>query len=123
MRILVVDDDEAIRRLLMLELTALGHEVLEADDGLAALEVARREEPDLVLLDFLMPRLNGADTLRRLREDGFPGRVVFVTALSPSLREELSAGEAPDGILRKPFRRRDVLDCLVSVGTAQVGES
>jgi DNA-binding response OmpR family regulator len=69
MRILVVDDDPSIRRLLSVQLGLAGHEVYIADDGGAALASLEREVPDMVVLDVMMPVLDGWQVLEALRED------------------------------------------------------
>ena len=66
--VLVVDDDESVRRLLAFELAPYGLKILEAQDGREAIELARSEKPDAILLDVLMPGLDGWQTLRALKE-------------------------------------------------------
>ena len=66
--VLVVDDDESVRRLLAFELAPYGLKILEARDGREAIELARSEKPDVILLDVLMPGLDGWQTLRALKE-------------------------------------------------------
>ena len=68
-RVLVVDDEQSIRLLCQVNLGASGIGVLEADDGETALELARREQPDLILLDVMMPGLDGWSVARELAED------------------------------------------------------
>jgi two-component system KDP operon response regulator KdpE len=80
-RILVVDDDPDIRLLLRLELSAEGHTIAEAGDGQAALGVLEREPVDLVLLDIMMPVLDGWEVLRTLESAASPP-IVVVTALA-----------------------------------------
>ena len=80
-RILVVDDDPDIRLLLRLELSAEGHTIVEAGDGEAALAALERGPVDLVLLDIMMPVLDGWGVLRSL-ESAVPPPVVVVTALA-----------------------------------------
>lgn len=115
MRILVADDDDSIRRLLAAYVTSAGHEVLEAADGEEAVELAVRERPDLVLVDVLMPRLDGFGTVARLRGLRFPGRIALVTALNGP-EAEPPPGSAPDAFLPKPFLRADVTRLLAALG-------
>ena len=65
--ILIVDDDEHTRKLLRLILMRAGHDVVEACDGFEALELVETAVPDLIILDVLMPNLDGFATLRRIR--------------------------------------------------------
>jgi diguanylate cyclase (GGDEF)-like protein len=104
-RILIADDDEDIRAYLEVTLALEGYEVLEAVDGVEALEEARSGAPDLVLLDVMMPRMDGLEVLRRLREDARTAHlpVVLLTARSQASDtvEGLDAGA--DSYLTKPF--------------------
>jgi diguanylate cyclase (GGDEF)-like protein len=104
-RVLVADDDEDIRTYLEVTLSLNGFEVVEAWDGVDALEKARRGEPDVILLDVMMPRMNGLEVLRRLREDARTAHlpIVLLTARGQSTDtvEGLDAGA--DGYLTKPF--------------------
>src|SRR6266511_5543347 len=68
-RILAVDDEERVVRLLQIRLGAMGYEVVPAYDGEAALRLVAESRPDLVLLDVMMPKLDGFEVLRRLKED------------------------------------------------------
>lgn len=112
MRLLVADDDEAIRRLLSLELRALGAEVFEASDGEEAVALALELRPDGVFLDVLMPKRNGYEALAEMRAGGYVGRVVMVTALGSEGSQHLSGAVQPDDFLTKPFRHRDVRACF-----------
>ena len=81
-RILIAEDEPYIYRMLEFRLNSLGHEIIRAVDGAEALELAARENPDLVLLDVMMPVLDGFQVLRRLKSDdetkGIP--VIMLTA-------------------------------------------
>lgn len=88
-RILLVDDDELFRESLAHNLLDAGFEVTEVDNGPAALDLlAAGPAPDLVLLDWKMPGMNGIEVLRRMRESGVGLPVVFLTALSNQIYEE-----------------------------------
>lgn len=79
-RVLVVDDDPAVREALVSSLRSEGYEVAEAGDGVAALRQVEREKPDLVVLDVLMPRMDGLTACRRLRARGEWLPVLMLTA-------------------------------------------
>lgn len=123
MKVLVADDDEAIRRLLVLELRTRGAEVLEAADGEEAVERAMEFRPDGVFLDVLMPRMNGYDALAKLRSLGYAGRVIMVTALNTETSQHLDSGVRPDDVLAKPFRRKDVQACWERFLAALLGRA
>ncbi|WP_050724552.1 response regulator [Vulgatibacter incomptus] len=117
-KIVIADDDDAVRRLLALAIGSFGHEIVEARDGLEAVERVLAHQPDAVFLDVLMPRMNGLEALSRLREQGYGGKIVVISALAGSQSPELETDIPPDAILAKPFRRRDVGDCLVRLAAS-----
>ena len=112
MKVLIADDDQTIRALLTDMLVDLGHEVVAAANGAEAVELAAREQPDAVILDFLMPKLSGIDALKAMRERGLGMPAVLLTAISDSSMRELEGFEAPDAILEKPFKRRTIEKAL-----------
>lgn len=77
-KILVVDDEADVRRFLTAVLVKRGYETVVAADGREAFEVARRERPDLVILDLMMPNQSGTDFYRRLSKDPDLGRVPII---------------------------------------------
>ena len=108
-RILVVDDEPDIRQILRTVLEQEGHEVVEADDGLSAYEVARERPFDLVLLDAIMPGMDGYQLLEKLLGvDDFAAPVIMVTGRSDAegMFKEMSGG-AIDHI-GKPFTLDEV---------------
>jgi CheY-like chemotaxis protein len=112
--ILVVDDEKAIRELLCRVLTIAGYEVEEAADGYEALERVARRRPDLILLDLMMPVLDGWTVLDRLRETLDPPPVVVVSAYLDRGRA-VAAGAS--GYIGKPFRSAELLDTCQRVLT------
>jgi diguanylate cyclase (GGDEF)-like protein len=110
-KVLIVDDDPAIRRLIAAILEREGFELVEAENGRQALDVARAESPDLVLLDVMMPELDGVEVCRMLRADprtrGTSVIMLTARALSADVLIGLSAGA--DDYVIKPFHPVEVL--------------
>lgn len=110
-RLLVCDDEKLIRDLLVRTLTARGFEVDEASDGEAALAEIRRSRPDLVLLDVMMPRMDGLEVVRALRADadlrGVQVIVLTARASQDALKEVLATGA--DDYIAKPFHLGEVI--------------
>lgn len=100
-RILIVDDDPQFRRVLRIALLAKGHEVREAASGADALTIVSTDTPQLALVDWQMPGLDGLQTCRAIhRSSDIP--VIMVTAKNQSDREEALAAGAVDYVT-KPF--------------------
>ncbi len=113
-RVLVVDDEPQVVWMLQFSLEAEGYQTFAARDGIAALEEIREHRPELMLLDIMMPLLDGWSVLERLRdlpEDERP-RVVVVSARS-SLRDRAKAAElGADAFVPKPFSVDDLIHVL-----------
>jgi CheY-like chemotaxis protein len=108
MKVLIADDDRTIRALLTDMLVDLGHVVVAASNGAEAVEMAARENPHVVILDFLMPKLSGLDALKAMRERGLAMPAVLLTAISDTSMREVEGVEAPDSVLEKPFKKRTI---------------
>ena len=82
-KVLVIDDDKNLRDALRVALETAGLAVLEADNGAEGLAMAKKYKPDLTLLDIMMPKMNGQETLRELRKDewGKTAQVLLLTSL------------------------------------------
>ncbi len=113
--ILVVDDDEGVRRLFVYELAPLGIQVLEARDGRSALEIAASERPDAILLDVLMPGLDGWETLRLLKERP-ETRNIPVVILSVVDNRAFGLSLGAFDYLVKPVEISTLLDSLSRAG-------
>lgn len=107
-RLLVVDDEPAILDVLATSLRFLGYEVTEASGGREALTAVRETAPHLVLLDVMLPDLDGFDVVRRLRQGGSTVPVVFLTARESG--EDVVGGLdlGADDYITKPFRLAEV---------------
>jgi two-component system alkaline phosphatase synthesis response regulator PhoP len=108
-RILVVDDEESIVKLVEYNLTQAGYEVLTADNGLQALEIVREERPDLLILDLMLPGLNGMDVCQRLRKDGFNTSIIMLTARDDEIDRILGLEMGADDYVTKPFSPRELV--------------
>lgn len=113
--ILIVDDEASIRKYLAVTLGDGGYRVVEAADGVEALEQVHAERPDLVITDIIMPRMNGFEFVRRLRSDPAVARtsVVFITAVfyaeeTRSLAQECGVTQ----LIPKPFKPDQVLSAV-----------
>ena len=108
-RVLVVDDDPPLRRMLERTLLAEGFEVTLAHDGGAALLAAERSAPDVIVLDVAMPALDGLAVCRRLRSKGLPTPILMLTARDavPDRVAGLEAGA--DDYLVKPFAVQELI--------------
>ncbi len=108
-RILVVDDDRAVRESLRRSLSFNGYNVLLAEDGVEALDVITNDRPDAVILDVMMPRLDGLEVCRRLRSAGDDLPVLVLTARD-SVSERVAGLDAgADDYLPKPFALEELL--------------
>ncbi|WP_030442147.1 response regulator transcription factor [Actinoplanes subtropicus] len=109
MRILVVEDDAAVRDSLARTLRFEGHRVDTAEDGVQALEAVRSAEPDAMILDVSMPRLDGLQTCRLLRADGVVLPILMLTARD-SVGDRVAGLDAgADDYLVKPFALQELL--------------
>lgn len=99
-KILVVDDDAAILTQLCARLSAAGHAVVTAVDGIEATTVATRERPDLVVLDFILPGANGAKVHQRLRNNATNGALTPVIFLTGAPLEEVRMAVDIDAMTR-----------------------
>lgn len=100
--LLLVEDDVTLRETLALNLRNAGYEVVTAGDGVAALEAARRREPDLVLLDLMLPELDGLTVCRAIREFS-QTPIIILTARTGELDKIVGLESGADDYLTKPF--------------------
>jgi CheY-like chemotaxis protein len=114
-KVLIADDDRLVRALLHEMLVDMGHTVVEAENGQEAVELCARESPDVVILDFLMPKLSGLDALQAMRRRGHTMPALLLTAISDSSLRAMEGFDVPDAILGKPFKRRQIEKALARV--------
>ena len=125
-RVLVVDDEPALSELLSMALRYEGWDVRTAGDGLAAVRAARDFRPDAVVLDMMLPDLDGLEVLRRLRADGGDVPVLFLTAKDAVEDRVAGLTAGGDDYVTKPFSLEEVvarLRALVRRTAVLVGDS
>jgi two-component system response regulator MprA len=106
--VLVVDDDDIIRRVVRTVLEADDFQVVEAKDGDEAIQKVSTDHPLVVVLDVMMPGLDGVEVCRRVRADGT--KVLMLTARDDADVEQASKDAGADGFLAKPFSSVELLD-------------
>ncbi|MCI0531207.1 MAG: response regulator [candidate division Zixibacteria bacterium] len=114
-KILVVDDDDTIRYLLMDTLSALGYRTVGAADGEDALVKIDQGNIDLVISDIRMPRLNGVNLLRRIKEKNPDLPVLIITAYNYAYTKDQVLQSGADGFLAKPFRINRIEEQIESI--------
>ncbi|MCU0697409.1 MAG: response regulator transcription factor [Myxococcaceae bacterium] len=114
-RILVVEDDLSILTGLSMSLRSDGYEVLQAQDGKAGLQKALDESPDLVVLDLMMPQLNGYEVLEELRKRGSKVPVIVLSARGMERDKVMGLDLGADDYLVKPFSLGELLARIRSV--------
>lgn len=108
-RILIVEDEAQLARMLELELGYEGYEVCKAGNGWEGLEMAKSQHPDLVLLDIMLPELSGLEVLRRLRRDGDDVPVVLLTARDNVADKVAGLDAGANDYITKPFAIEELL--------------
>jgi CheY-like chemotaxis protein len=118
MKVLVIDDEEDNRQIANLALTMIGgFTVIEAENGEVGLNMAITEKPDVILLDFVMPVMNGLETLKALRVNPVTEKipVIFVSTKSLQEREKELFDAGAQGILQKPFNPTQLPEKIKSI--------
>ena len=109
MKILVVDDEQAVRESLRRSLRFNGYEVLTANDGLEAVETVRAENPELLILDVMMPNMDGLEVCRTLRSEGWDRPILVLTARDGVSDRVAGLDAGADDYLPKPFALEELL--------------
>ena len=116
-KILVVDDDRVIQQLIEVNLELEGYEVVKASNGEEALAMFASERPDLVILDVMMPKLNGKDVCRKLKSDPETAKtpIIFLSARAQEIDVEAGLELGADAYVTKPFDPSTLLDTVSSL--------
>ena len=118
-RVLICDDDPVILRLLEVNLELEGYQVLSAHNGQEALEIAQNELPDLIVMDIMMPRLNGYEAAEVLKSNTDTASIPVVFLSAKAQQSDIDRGKAygVDEYLTKPFDPGDLLDVVERLTT------
>jgi DNA-binding response OmpR family regulator len=113
-KILIADDNQQIRMLVKAALRTCECEILESEDGEAAVELAIAEKPDLILLDVMMPKLDGFEVLHflRLRPELGGCRIVMLTTATATADRQRGQDEGADDYMVKPFEATALRDIV-----------
>ncbi|MCI0475236.1 MAG: response regulator [Anaerolineales bacterium] len=116
-RILVADDDPFIRQLVVFTLKTRGYEILEASNGAAALALARQTQPDLVVLDVLMPEMTGLQVTKTLSQDPATAHIPIVILSANAQQSDIDAGLASGAVayLVKPFEPKILAERVAEI--------
>jgi len=114
-RLLIVEDDPTLRQALTFNLAREGYEVTSAADGESALEAARNERLDLVLLDVMLPGMSGVEVLRVLRREGITTPVIILSAKGDEIDRVVGLKVGADDYVAKPFSRPELLARIEAV--------
>ncbi|MAR08008.1 MAG: DNA-binding response regulator [Cyanobium sp. NAT70] len=118
-KILVVDDEAAVRRVLVMRLQLSGYQVICAEDGEEALELFHREAPDLIVLDVMLPKLDGFAVCRRLRAESCVP-IIFLSAVEAISERVAGLDLGADDYLPKPFSPKE-LEARIATILRRVG--
>ena len=108
-RILIVEDETNIVDILSFNLEREGYDTMEAYDGQTGLQLAREQNPDLILLDLMLPKLSGFDVCRQLRQEGLSTPIIILTAREEEEDKVYGLELGADDYITKPFAMRELL--------------
>jgi DNA-binding response OmpR family regulator len=108
-KILVVEDEPALQETLVYNLGKQGYTVEAAGDGITALETARKLNPDLILLDIMLPGLDGVEVCKTLRREKFESPIIMLTARDEEIDRVVGLEIGADDYLTKPFSMRELI--------------
>ncbi|PWF99420.1 response regulator transcription factor [Levilactobacillus bambusae] len=114
-KVLVVDDEPSIVTLLEYNLRAAGHEVVSASDGETALNLAMTQSFDVILLDLMLPKLDGLEVTKRLRQEKVTTPIIIITAKNNEFDKVFGLELGADDYITKPFAPREVLARIKAV--------
>ena len=116
-RVLVVDDEKFVRELIKIKLGRCGLTVLEATNGLEAVEMAKSLKPDMILMDVMMPKMNGFVACQQLKADPDTARIpiVMLTARGEQANQEQGLASGAADYMSKPFSPQKLAELVIEI--------
>lgn len=116
-KILIVDDELFVRELIKIKLKLYGLEIIEGSNGFEAIELALREKPDLILLDLMMPKMDGFEACEKLKADPNTAKIpiLILTARGEQVFKERGEAVGAAGIVTKPFSPQRLAEMVMEV--------
>src|SRR5512133_3387065 len=113
-KILIVEDEESLLKLESILLTSKGYEVRGVPNGMAALESLKEEQPDLILLDIMLPEIDGFEVCRRIKSEPTTKHIPIIMLTAKKSREDMARGEqvGADWYITKPFKSAMVIETI-----------
>ncbi len=111
-RILIIDDEAQMVQMVQMRLEAVGYEVIKAHDGQTGLEMAKQENPDLIILDVMMPKMDGYKVCGLLKADARYNKIpiIMFTARAQESDKELSEDVGANAYINKPLNAEDMMN-------------
>ena len=116
-KVLVVDDEKFVRELIKIKLSRCGLVVLEAANGLEAIEMAQAQRPDMILLDVMMPKMNGFEACEKLKTNPTTARipVLMLTARGEQANHEKGISLGATDYMSKPFSPQKLAELVIEI--------
>ncbi|MEK7812130.1 MAG: response regulator [Candidatus Desantisbacteria bacterium] len=120
-KVLIADDEFHIRRIVADKISKAGHIVFTAENGQEAVDIAKKEKPDIILMDLMMPVLSGIEAIKILKQDSDMANIpiLVLTAMEFGEDNDIAAVVGANNIITKPFSPKELLDVV----NARIGEA
>ena len=116
-KILLIEDELEFRQAIRIRMEANGYEIVEAADGMAGLDAVRNQAPDLIILDVMLPKMDGFKVAQLLKSDPQYKHIplVILTVMSQAYHHKMGQAVGADGYLTKPCQPRELLDMVANL--------
>jgi DNA-binding response OmpR family regulator len=115
LKLLLVDDEDTLRKIMKDELAVQGYEVRDADSGKAALDILKNNHHDIVILDIRMDGMDGLEVLRHIRKDNLADKVIMLTGVDELKIAKDSLELGANDFMTKPFQFQNLFACIQRV--------